>query len=91
MTVKMSQVSVFDVESAFNSTSAKSNNGWYTQTIVGLAPDPRVDFCVVMISAPDESSFNIHMYGGKYAPSLALMVQTAYRTLRNDRMESNDK
>ncbi|KAI7785672.1 hypothetical protein LA080_006237 [Diaporthe eres] len=59
--ISMSQVNVFDVESAFNSTSANSNNGWYTQTIVGLAPDPRVDFCVVIISAPDESSFNIHM------------------------------
>lgn len=65
ITVSMGQVNVFDVESAFNSISANSKNGWYTQTITGAAPEPRVDFCVGMVSAPDESSFNIHMYGGK--------------------------
>lgn len=65
----MSQVNVFDVESAFNPASANSNDGWYTQTITGEAPKPRVDFCVVVASAPDESSFNIHVYGGRSGPS----------------------
>lgn len=63
--VSMSQVSVLDVEAALNSTPADSNSGWYTQIISGPAPEPRVDFCVVVVSAPDRSSFNIHMYGGE--------------------------
>lgn len=72
----MSQVNVFDVESAFNPASANSNDGWYTQTIIGEAPKPRVDFCVVVVSAPDESSFNIHVYGGKSVlPPLSLRAR----------------
>lgn len=66
----MSQVNIFDVASAFNPASANSNNGWYTQTITGVAPNPRVDFCVGTVVAPDESSFNIHVYGGKCGLSL---------------------
>lgn len=66
MTASMSQVNVFDVQSAFNPVPASSKNGWYTQTISGLAPEPRVDFCVGVVTAPDESSFNIHMYGGEW-------------------------
>ncbi|KAK8055646.1 hypothetical protein PG993_000873 [Apiospora rasikravindrae] len=59
--VSMNQVSIFDVASIGTSNTA---NGWVSQTIAGAAPQPRVDFCVVSASAPDDSSFNIFLYGG---------------------------
>lgn len=60
----MDQVNIFDVASAPDSQS--DDDGWYTQTITGEAPAPRVDFCLVVAPAPDNSSFNIHMYGGRH-------------------------
>jgi hypothetical protein len=62
--VNMNQVNIFDVASVSSPNSGSSSNGWYTQTITGTVPDPRVDFCLVLASAPDNSSFNIYMYGG---------------------------
>ncbi|KAL7627367.1 hypothetical protein AAE478_001560 [Parahypoxylon ruwenzoriense] len=59
----MNQVNVFDVDSAVRSGSLTSDVGWHTQTTKGHAPPPRIDFCLVVASAPDNSSFNIHMYG----------------------------
>ncbi|KAK7941356.1 uncharacterized protein PG986_013743, partial [Apiospora aurea] len=59
--VSMNQVSIFDVATIGTSNAA---NGWMSQTITGAAPLPRVDFCVVSVSAPDDSSFNIFLYGG---------------------------
>ncbi|KAI9740608.1 MAG: hypothetical protein M1834_005189 [Cirrosporium novae-zelandiae] len=56
-----SNLDVFDV-AALNSSDPSS--GWYTQEITGTVPDPRVDFCAVMESAPDNSSHNIYVYGG---------------------------
>jgi hypothetical protein len=62
----MNQVNIFDVSSLSSPDSSSSSNGWYTQTIAGTVPDPRIDFCLVLASAPDNSSFNIYMYGGMF-------------------------
>lgn len=58
----MNQVGVFDVATIGTSNVS---NGWVSQTITGDAPLPRVDFCVVSVAAPDNSSYNIFLYGGK--------------------------
>jgi hypothetical protein len=63
----MNAVNIFDVSSLASPDSSSSSNGWYTQTIAGTAPDPRIDFCLVLASAPDNSSFNIYMYGGMFS------------------------
>ncbi|KAJ5082373.1 hypothetical protein N7532_011416 [Penicillium argentinense] len=42
-----------------------SDGTWYTQTTTGDIPAPRTDFCLVTVSAPDNSSHNIYLYGGK--------------------------
>lgn len=57
----MNQVTIYDVAAAYGSDSA---SGWYTQQTSGIAPEPRVDFCVVLATAPDNSSQNIFLYGG---------------------------
>ncbi|KAK8035783.1 hypothetical protein PG991_001856 [Apiospora marii] len=57
----MNQVGVFDVATIGTSNVS---NGWVSQTITGDAPLPRVDFCVVSVAAPDNSSYNIFLYGG---------------------------
>ncbi|OTA94145.1 hypothetical protein M434DRAFT_30317 [Hypoxylon sp. CO27-5] len=62
--VNMGQISVFDVESVYGPDSPNSNNGWYTQYIAGTVPSPRVDFCLIVVSAPDNTSSQIFMYGG---------------------------
>jgi len=62
--VNMNQINIFDVAAAFGTVSSSSSDGWYTQTITGTVPDPRVDFCMVLASAPDNSSYNVYMYGG---------------------------
>jgi hypothetical protein len=55
-------VDVFDIESYLNDPS--SNGSWYSQNTTGDVPAPRIDFCTVAISAPDNSSHHIYMYGG---------------------------
>ncbi|CAJ2514047.1 Uu.00g021660.m01.CDS01 [Anthostomella pinea] len=62
--VSLSQVNIFYVESSRQTESTTPNDGWYTQMITGEVPSPRVDFCLVVVSAPDNSSFNIYLYGG---------------------------
>ena len=77
----MSEVNIFDVE-AVTTTESIPGGGWYTQTITGEAPPSRVDFCVVVVSAPDNSSFNIYMYGGKHrllTPMLPIERRTKTR------------
>lgn len=64
-TVLMNSLDIYDVNSTLSPNSADSSNGWWTQTVDGEVPSPRVDFCAVVVSAPDKSSFNIHLYGGK--------------------------
>ncbi len=49
-----SQVNVYDIESAT----------WYNVTTGGDIPSERSAFCTVVSSAPDDSSFQITMYGG---------------------------
>jgi hypothetical protein len=60
----MNSVDIFDVSAVSNPTVMKSGAGWHTQSVTGIAPEPRVDFCLVVFSASDNSSHNIHMYGG---------------------------
>ncbi|RYC64172.1 hypothetical protein CHU98_g2053 [Xylaria longipes] len=62
--VLMTTLYIYDVNSTLSPDSSTSNNGWWTQTVDGEAPSPRVDFCTVVVSAPDKSSFNIYLYGG---------------------------
>lgn len=50
----LSQVSVYDIDSAT----------WYNVTTGGDIPSGRSAFCTVVSSAPDDSSFQITMYGG---------------------------
>ncbi|KAK7754885.1 hypothetical protein SLS62_003199 [Diatrype stigma] len=80
--VSMNQVNIFDIETVIttssSSESSSDSSGWYRQTITGEAPSPRVDFCVVVVAAPDNSSFNIYMYGGKNTTSLFLAGQDEY-------------
>ncbi|KAH7068684.1 hypothetical protein FB567DRAFT_248336 [Paraphoma chrysanthemicola] len=60
--IDFSMVDVFDIESYLNDPS--SNGSWYAQNTTGDVPEPRIDFCTVAISAPDNSSHHIYMYGG---------------------------
>lgn len=53
---------VFDVDSYLKNPS--SNGTWYQQTTSGAIPAPRIDFCTVSISTPDNSSQHIYLYGG---------------------------
>ena len=69
----MSQINIFDVEAATGSNSTGVKDGWSTQVITaGKLPEARVDFCLIVIPAPDNSSFNIHMYGGTLSPQCPL-------------------
>ncbi|KAI0198287.1 hypothetical protein F4808DRAFT_263372 [Astrocystis sublimbata] len=62
--VLMSTIYIYDVNTTSNPDSTDSNNGWWTQNVDGEVPPPRVDFCTVVVSAPDKSSFNVYLYGG---------------------------
>ncbi|KAK2797437.1 hypothetical protein FQN51_008470 [Onygenales sp. PD_10] len=65
--VPMDEVIIFDINSLYNG----DNNGtWYKQKVTGAIPEPRIDFCLVAISAPDNSSHNIYMYGGRDSASV---------------------
>jgi hypothetical protein len=59
----MQSVQVFDVGSLNNSTTP--NGKWYEQQTSGDAPSPRLDACLTVQAAPDNSSYNIYMYGGR--------------------------
>jgi hypothetical protein len=54
---------VFDLESYFGDTTS-SNGTWYQQVTTGDIPSPRIDFCTVYVSAPDNSSHHIYLYSG---------------------------
>ncbi|KAJ6016030.1 hypothetical protein N7540_010621 [Penicillium herquei] len=60
--VSFDSVDFFDIASINTSNSSVD---WYTQSTTGDIPDPRTDFCVIAASAPDNSSHNIYLYGGK--------------------------
>ena len=55
--VPMNEIDIFDVSSYYD-TSVPAGT-WYKQTTSGPTPDPRVDFCAVVASAPDGSSQNM--------------------------------
>lgn len=61
--VSLSEVNVFDVNSYYNNSSGVG--AWYTQTTTGDIPAARAQFCSVVVSAPDNSSHNIYIYGGR--------------------------
>jgi hypothetical protein len=61
--VSLETVDVFDVGSLDNADTP--NGVWYSQNTTGVAPVPRIDACLVVITAPDNSSYNIYMYGGR--------------------------
>ena len=66
--VSMEQIHLFDVATVASQSSLSNgaaNTGWSSQFATGTLPAPRVDFCLVLASASDNSSANIYMYGGK--------------------------
>lgn len=56
-------VDVFDIDSYLQKPD--SNGTWYSQNTTGNVPEPRIDFCTVSISSPDNSSHHIYLYGGR--------------------------
>jgi hypothetical protein len=55
-------VDIFDINSYLDDRS--SNGTWYSQKTTGDVPAPRIDFCTITISAQDNSSHHIYLYGG---------------------------
>lgn len=53
----MDEIDIFDISSYYNASLPAGT--WYKQTTSGDTPDPRVDFCLVVASAPDGSSHNM--------------------------------
>ncbi|KAF8860177.1 hypothetical protein BDZ45DRAFT_545669, partial [Acephala macrosclerotiorum] len=45
-----------------------SEDNWFTQTAVGVIPQTRRRFCADVAWAPDQSSYNIYLWGGLNAP-----------------------
>jgi hypothetical protein len=61
--VPLQIVDILDVGSLSNASTP--DGIWYKQKTTGVIPKPRLDACVVVASAPDNSSHNIYMYGGR--------------------------
>ncbi|OJD19156.1 hypothetical protein AJ78_00856 [Emergomyces pasteurianus Ep9510] len=51
----MDKIGVYDIDSST----------WYEIQATGDIPKPRTAFCTAVSSAPDDSSFQVHMYGGR--------------------------
>ncbi|KAF2199827.1 hypothetical protein GQ43DRAFT_375312 [Delitschia confertaspora ATCC 74209] len=64
--LSLATVDVFDIDSYLK--DPKSNGTWYQQNTTGQVPEPRIDFCLTTVAAPDNSSFHIYLYGG-YNPT----------------------
>ncbi|KAJ5391862.1 hypothetical protein N7509_007352 [Penicillium cosmopolitanum] len=60
--IPFDSVDFLDVASIDN---GNSDGNWYSQNTTGDIPAPRTDFCLVTVSAPDNSSHSIYLYGGK--------------------------
>ncbi|KAF2688678.1 hypothetical protein K458DRAFT_292990 [Lentithecium fluviatile CBS 122367] len=60
-----STVDVFDINSYLKNSQSNGNGTWYSQRTSGTVPEPRIDFCTIITSAPDNSSHNIWVYGGQ--------------------------
>ncbi|KAF2763572.1 hypothetical protein EJ05DRAFT_472466 [Pseudovirgaria hyperparasitica] len=56
-------VDIFDLSSYLH--NPQSNGTWYSQSTTGEVPPPMIDSCVVALSAPDNSSHNLYIYGGR--------------------------
>ncbi|PSN68484.1 hypothetical protein BS50DRAFT_366427 [Corynespora cassiicola Philippines] len=56
-------VDVFDIASSLG--DSPGSGAWYAQQTSGDVPPPRVDFCTIIASAPDNSSHNIYLYAGR--------------------------
>ncbi|PKX93981.1 putative cell wall anchored protein [Aspergillus novofumigatus IBT 16806] len=65
--VPFDEIDIFDISSVFE---GDDNGIWYAQKASGDIPDGRTDFCLAAVSAKDNSSHNIYMYGGKGANEL---------------------
>ncbi len=50
----MTTIAVYDI----------ANDKWYNQETAGTPPGPLAQFCSVVASDPDSSSFDIYLYGG---------------------------
>lgn len=61
--VDFSTIDVLDVGSLSNASTPDGT--WYKQKTTGVTPKARLDACVVMAAAPDNSSHNIYLYGGR--------------------------
>ena len=61
----MANIDIFDVASIDDSSNTTNAGSWYRQQATGDIPDPRADYCLVGATAPDNSSYNIYMYGGR--------------------------
>lgn len=57
----MEMIDIFDIDRGVYG----GNGGWHSQNTTGDIPEPRVDHCLVAASAPDNSSHNIYLYGGR--------------------------
>ena len=62
--IPMDTIDIFDISTLYN-PSSNSTSGWYRQSATGDVPPGRLDFCLIYASAPDHSSHNIYLYGGR--------------------------
>ena len=60
--MSLDTIDIFDIGSLYNSSS---QGAWYRQNATGLIPEPRMDFCLISVSAADNSSHEIYLYGGR--------------------------
>ncbi|MCJ1270815.1 hypothetical protein MMC22_010712 [Lobaria immixta] len=63
--VSMGQIDIFEVASL--DKPATPDGVWYKQNATGDIPDGRIDFCLFLATAADNSSYNIYLYGGRGA------------------------
>ncbi|OAX81767.1 hypothetical protein ACJ72_03888 [Emergomyces africanus] len=64
----MDKIGIYDIDSST----------WYEIEATGDIPKPRTAFCTAVSSAPDDSSFQVHMYGGR---SRTVKNATSYNDL----------
>lgn len=53
----MDELDIFDIASLYN--TGTPDGTWYKQKVIGDIPDGRVDSCLALASAPDNSSHNM--------------------------------
>lgn len=53
----MDEIDVFDIASLYNASTPDGT--WFKQIASGNIPGRRVDFCLIVASAPDSSSHNM--------------------------------